>query len=69
MSRHTRAKTVVSQPRRLCTPLVSGRLSHGHDSLGGVVRPGLRPEHPVGHRPQVGPVPPEALGRPGALVH
>ena len=37
--------------------------------LDGVVGLGQRAEHPVGHRPQVGPVLLESVGQPLALVH
>ena len=50
MSRHTRATTVVSQPPRLSTPLVSARLSRSQASCTASSASLERAEHPVGDR-------------------
>ena len=51
-----RATTVVSQPPRFSTPLGVGAAEPQPGFLDGVVGLAQRAEHPVGHRPQVGPV-------------
>jgi hypothetical protein len=55
MSRQTRATTVVSQPPRLSTALVSARLSRSQASCT-ASSPRGRAQHAVGHRAQMGPV-------------
>ena len=64
----TPAHTVVSQPPRLSTALASARLAQP-SVLYGVVRLGQRAQHPVGDRPQVGPMLLERRRLPVRLVH
>ena len=69
MFRDTRATTVVSQPPRFSTSLAVRAAQPQPGLLDGVVGLAQRAEHPVGHRPQVGPVLLEALRQLIALIH
>ena len=63
MFRHTRATTVVSQPPRLSTSSASTRLSRSQASWTASSASLDRAEHPVGHRPELGPVRLEPFGQ------
>ena len=65
----TRATTVVSQPRRFSTSLVSARLSRSQASWTASSASLSEPEHPVGDRPQMRSVILELPGEPFLLIH
>ena len=56
MSSDTRATTVVNQPPRFCTSAHVGAAEPQPRFLHGIVGFAGGPEHPVGHRAQVGTV-------------
>jgi hypothetical protein len=69
MSRQTRAVTVVSHPLQVLDAAAVGTAEPQPRLLNGVVRLGARAQHPVGDRPQMGPVRLKAFGQKFILVH
>ena len=65
----TRATIVVSQPPRFSTSLGVGAADPQPGVLDRVVGLGQRAQHPVGHRPQPGPMLLEPLGQPLLIGH
>ena len=69
LSKQTRATIVVSHPAKFSTPFASARSTRSHVSWTASSASVMGAEHPVGHRPQMGPACLEPVGHPIGVRH